>query len=156
MICHGNKSEHPVFRKKNKVNADKELSIYMRVTIDGQRFEISTNRYVEPSKWSGRQKRFTFEGDSFYVDLVFCNRLVRCYVLIELKIGKLSHQDIGQMQIYVNYYDRKIKLPEENPTIGIVLCKEENKTVVEFTLPEDNKTIFAKQYKLYLPSKVEL
>lgn len=106
--------------------------------------------------FEGRQKRFTFEGDSFFVDLVFYNRLLRCYVLIELKIGKLSHQDIGQMQMYVNYYDRKIKLPEEKSTIGIILCKEENKTVVEFTLPENNKTIFAKEYKLFLPSKEEL
>lgn len=92
----------------------------------------------------------------FFVDLVFYNRLLRCYVLIELKIGKLTHQDIGQMLMYVNYYDRKIKLVGENPTIGIILCKEENKTVVEFTLPENNKTIFAKEYKLFLPSKEEL
>ena len=106
--------------------------------------------------FEGRQKRFTFEGDSFYVDLVFYNRLLKCYVLLDLKIGKLVHQDIGQMQMYVNYYDRKIKLPEENNTIGIVLCKEDNKTVVEFTLPENNKTIFAKEYKLYLPSKIDL
>jgi predicted nuclease of restriction endonuclease-like (RecB) superfamily len=106
--------------------------------------------------FEGRQKRFTFEGDSFYVDLVFYNRLLRCYVLLDLKIGKLRHQDIGQMQMYVNYYDRKIKLPDENSTIGIILCKEENKTVIEFTLPEDNKTIFAKEYKLYLPSKEQL
>jgi hypothetical protein len=106
--------------------------------------------------FEGRQKRFTFDGDSFYVDLFFYNRLLRCYVLIELKIGKLNHQDIGQMQMYVNYYDRKIKLPEENPTIGIILCKEENKAVVEFTLPEKNNTIFAKEYKLYLPSKADL
>lgn len=106
--------------------------------------------------FEGRQKRFTFEGDSFYVDLVFYNRLLRCFVLLELKIGKLTHQDIGQMQMYVNYYDRKIKLMEENSTIGIILCKEENKTVVEFTLPEDNRTIFAKEYKLYLPSKEQL
>jgi hypothetical protein len=106
--------------------------------------------------FEGRQKRFTFEGDSFYVDLVFYNRLLKCYVLFDLKIGKLAHQDIGQMQMYVNYYDRKIKLPDENSTIGIILCKEENKTVVEFTLPENNKTIFAKEYKLYLPSKNEL
>ena len=103
--------------------------------------------------FEGRQKRFTFEGDSFYVDLVFYNRLLRCYVLIELKIGTLSHQDIGQMQMYVNYYDRKIKLTDENPTIGIILCKEENKTVVQFTLPANNETIFAKEYKLFLPSK---
>jgi predicted nuclease of restriction endonuclease-like (RecB) superfamily len=106
--------------------------------------------------FEGRQKRFTFEGDSFYIDLVFYNRLLKCYVLFDLKIGKLTHQDIGQMQMYVNYYDRKIKLPEENSTIGIVLCKEENKTVIEFTLPADNKTIFAKEYKLYLPSKEQL
>ena len=106
--------------------------------------------------FEGRQKRFTFEGDSFYVDLVFYNRLLRCYVLLDLKIGRLVHQDVGQMQMYVNYYDRKIKLPNENPTIGIILCKEENKTVVEFTLPENNKTIFAKEYKLYLPSKEQL
>ena len=106
--------------------------------------------------FEGRQKRFTFDGDSFFVDLVFYNRLLKCYVLIDLKIGRLSHQDIGQMQMYVNYYDRKMKLPNENSTIGIILCKEENKAVVEFTLPEDNKTIFAKEYKLYLPSKNEL
>ncbi len=106
--------------------------------------------------FEGRQKRFTFDGDSFFVDLVLYNRLLKCYVLIDLKIGRLTHQDIGQMQMYVNYYDRKIKLPEENSTIGIILCKEENKAVVEFTLPEDNRTIFAKEYKLYLPSKKEL
>jgi len=105
--------------------------------------------------FEGRQKRFTFDGDSFYVDLVLYNRLLKSYVLIDLKIGRLTHQDIGQMQMYVNYYDRKIKLPEENSTIGIILCKEENKTVVEFTLPEDNKTIFAKECKLYLPSKAD-
>jgi predicted nuclease of restriction endonuclease-like (RecB) superfamily len=106
--------------------------------------------------FESRQKRFTFDGDSFFVDLVLYNRLLKCYVLIDLKIGRLTHQDIGQMQMYVNYYDRKIKLPEENSTIGIILCKEENKTAVEFTLPENNKTIFAKEYKLYLPSKDQL
>ena len=106
--------------------------------------------------FEGRQKRFTFDCDSFLVDLVLYNRLLKCYVLIDLKIGRLTHQDIGQMQMYVNYYDRKIKLPEENSTIGIILCKEENKAVVEFTLPENNRTIFAKKYKLYLPSKDEL
>jgi predicted nuclease of restriction endonuclease-like (RecB) superfamily len=106
--------------------------------------------------FEGRQKRFMFEGDSYYVDLVFYNRLLKCYVLFDLKIGKLVHQDIGQMQMYVNYYDRKVKLADENSTIGIILCKEENKTIIEFTLPEDNKTIFAKEYKLYLPSKEQL
>ncbi|UOE39163.1 PDDEXK nuclease domain-containing protein [Chryseobacterium oryzae] len=106
--------------------------------------------------FEGRQRRFTFEGDSFFVDLVFYNRLLKCFVIFDLKIGKLTHQDIGQMQMYVNYYDRMIKLPEENQTIGIILCKEENKTVIEFTLPENNKTIFAKEYKAVLPSKEEL
>lgn len=81
--------------------------------------------------FEGRQRRFTFEGDSFFVDLVFYNRLLSCFVLLDLKIGKLTHQDIGQMQMYVNYYDRQIKTQEEKPTIGIILCKEENRTVIE-------------------------
>jgi predicted nuclease of restriction endonuclease-like (RecB) superfamily len=106
--------------------------------------------------FEGRQRRFTFEGDSFFVDLVFYNRLLRCFVIFDLKIGKLTHQDIGQMQMYVNYYDRKIKQPKENKTIGIILCKEENKTVIEFTLPEKNKQIFAKEYKAILPTKSAL
>lgn len=106
--------------------------------------------------FGGRQKRFTFEGDSFFVDLVFYNRLLNCFVLLDLKIGKLTHQDIGQMQMYVNYYDRFVKENKENPTIGIILCKEENKTVVEITLPKNNNQIFAKEYKLYLPSKEQL
>lgn len=106
--------------------------------------------------FEGRQRRFTFEGDSFFIDLVFYNRLLRCFVLFDLKIGKLTHQDIGQMQMYVNYYDRKIKTIDEKPTIGIVLCKEENRTVIEFTLPEDNEQIFAKEYRAVLPSKEAL
>ncbi|MBY0426297.1 MAG: PDDEXK nuclease domain-containing protein, partial [Cytophagales bacterium] len=106
--------------------------------------------------FSGRQKRITLERDHFFVDLVFYNRLLRCFVLIDLKIGKLTHQDIGQMQMYVNYYDRTQKTNDENPTIGIVLCKENNKAVVEFTLPENNTQIFASEYKKLLPSKEEL
>jgi predicted nuclease of restriction endonuclease-like (RecB) superfamily len=106
--------------------------------------------------FEGRQRRFTFEGDSFFVDLVFYNRILRCFILFDLKIGKLTHQDIGQMQMYVNYYDRKVKTTDENPTIGIILCKEENRTVIEFTLPENNNQIFAKEYKAVLPSKEAL
>lgn len=101
-------------------------------------------------------KRISFEGDDFYVDLVFYNRLLRCFVLFDLKIGKLTHHDIGQMQMYVNYFDREIKLKDENPTVGIILCKQSNHAVVEFTLPEKQKQIFAREYKLYLPSKEEL
>ena len=103
------------------------------------------------------QVRFTFDEEHFIVDLVFYNRLLRCFVLFDLKIGELKHhQDIGQMQMYVHYYDRKVKLPEENPTIGIILCKDKNNAVVEMTLPEDNTQIFASKYETVLPSKEEL
>lgn len=105
--------------------------------------------------FEARQKRFTFDEDHFFVDLVFYNRLLRCYVLIDLKLDKLTHQDLGQMQMYVNHYDREMKLPEENPTIGIVLCKRKKEAIVELTLPRD-ANIHAKEYKLYLPSKAEL
>lgn len=104
----------------------------------------------------GRQVRFTFEEDHFRVDLVFYNRLLRCFVLFDLKIGKLAHQDIGQMQMYVHYYDRKVKLADENPTIGIILCADKNQSVVEMTLPENNKQIFASKYETVLPSKEDL
>jgi len=103
-----------------------------------------------------RQKRITLEGDHFYIDLVFYNRLTRCFVLIDLKIGKLTHQDIGQMQMYVNYYQRTQMIEGENEPIGILLCSEKNATVVKFTLPEEQKQIFASKYQLYLPTEEEL
>ena len=105
--------------------------------------------------FEARQKRFTFDNDHFHVDLVFYNRLLRCYVLIDLKRDKLTHQDLGQMQMYVNYFDRHVKLPDELPTIGIVLCHRKNDALVELTLPQD-ANIFASKYQLYLPSKEEL
>lgn len=105
--------------------------------------------------FEARQKRFTFKEDNYYVDLVFYNRLLRCYVLIDLKIDKLTHQDLGQMLMYVHYYDKYEKLPEENPTIGILLCKEKDDALVEITLP-DNANIYASEYRLYLPDKKEL
>ncbi len=104
----------------------------------------------------GRQVRFTFDDEHFRVDLVFYNRLLQCFVLLDLKIGKLTHQDLGQMQMYVNYYDRFVKLSSENKTIGIILCRDKNNTLVEISLPEDNKQIFASKYKTVLPSKKEL
>ena len=104
----------------------------------------------------GRQVRFTFDEEHFRVDLVFYNRLLRCFVLFDLKIGELKHQDIGQMQMYVNYYDRKVKLEDENATIGIILCKDKKQSIVEMTLPEDNNQIFATKYQTILPSKEEL
>ena len=103
-----------------------------------------------------RQQRISSGTEHFYIDLVFYNRLLRSFVIIDLKIGKLKHQDIGQLQMYVNYYDREVKTEGENPTIGIILCKENDDFVVEYTLPEDNKQIFSKEYKLYLPNKKEL
>lgn len=103
-----------------------------------------------------RQKRISFDDKHFRIDLVFYNRMLRCFVLIDLKIGELQHQDIGQMQMYVNYYDREIRLPDENKTIGIVLCQNKSQAVVEYTLPENNEQIFASKYKTVLPSKEEL
>lgn len=105
--------------------------------------------------FEARQKRFTFDEDHFFVDLVFYNRLLRCYVLIDLKIGKLTHQDLGQMQMYVNYFDRHVKSKDEHPTVGIILCKKKHDALVEITLPKD-ANIHAKEYRLYLPSKEEL
>ncbi len=102
--------------------------------------------------FEARQKRFTFDEEHFFVDLVFYNRLLRCYVIIDLKLDKLSHQDLGQMQMYVNYFDRFVKTPDENPTIGILLCKRKKDAIVELTLPRD-ANIHAREYSLYLPSK---
>ena len=105
--------------------------------------------------FEARQKRFSFDDSHFFVDLVFYNRLLRCYVLIDLKTGKLTHQDLGQMQMYVNYFDRYVKIDGELPTVGILLCDDKNDAVVELTLPED-ANIYASKYQLYLPSREEL
>lgn len=103
-----------------------------------------------------RQKRLLLEDDEFFADLVFYNRLMRCFVVIELKTGKVSHQDLGQLQMYVNYYDRYEKSTDENPTIGILLCAEKNDTLVKMSLPENNSTILASKYQLYLPTEQQL
>ena len=104
----------------------------------------------------GRQKRLTVDGDHFYVDLVFYNRLLRCFVLVDLKLGKLTHQDLGQMQMYVNYFDRTQRVAHEAKTVGIVLCSEQNAAMVKITLPEDNDQIVAATYLHYLPTEAEL
>lgn len=105
--------------------------------------------------FESRQKRFSFDNRHFYVDLVFYNRLLRCYVLIDLKVGDLKHQDLGQMQMYVNYFNRFVKTEDENPAIGILLCLSKSDELVELTLPE-NANIYASEYQLYLPDKEEL
>lgn len=103
-----------------------------------------------------RQKRFTFDGRHFRIDLVFYNYILKCFVLIDLKIGDLTHQDLGQMQMYVHYYEREMMNEGDNPPIGIVLCADKSDSIVKYTLPEDEKQIFASKYKLYLPSEEEL
>ena len=104
----------------------------------------------------GRQQSIVIDGQYFFIDLVFYNRLIRCFVLIELKVGKLTHHDLGQMQMYVNYYQREIMRKGENPPIGIILCTDKSEAVVRYTLSEGNKQIFASKYKLYLPTEDEL
>lgn len=103
-----------------------------------------------------RQKRFTFDGEHFYIDLVFYNYILKCFVLIDLKTGKLTHQDIGQMQMYVNYYTRELMNEGDNPPLGIILCADKSEAVVRYTMPEDNTQIFTSKYKLYLPTEDEL
>jgi predicted nuclease of restriction endonuclease-like (RecB) superfamily len=103
-----------------------------------------------------RQQRITLDGDHFYIDLVFYNRLLRCFVVVELKIGKLTHQDLGQLQMYVNHYTRELREEWENPAIGILLCADKNDAVVRYTLPEGQQRIFASRYQLCLPTEEEL
>lgn len=136
-----------------------EKSVYTESDLESAIISKIEHFLLEMGKgflFGGRQVRFSFDGEDFYVDLVLYNRLLQCFVLVDLKIGKLKHQDIGQMQMYVNYYDRFVKQDFEKPTVGIIICKNKSDAVVEITLPKDNDTIFAKEYKLYLPSKAEL
>ena len=137
----------------------KEDSIYSETDLETAIINKLEQFMLELGKgflFFGRQVRFTFDEEHFFVDLVFYNRLMKCFLLIDLKIGRLKHQDIGQMQMYVNYYDRFVKTKEENKTIGIIICKNKNDSLVEITLPRNNKQIFASQYNLYLPSKEDL
>lgn len=136
-----------------------ELPAYSETELESRIIDHLQQFLLELGKgfaFIGRQVRFTFDEEHFMVDLVFYNRLLRCFVLFDLKIGELKHQDIGQMQMYVHYYDRKVKLEDENPTIGIILCRDKNNAIVEMTLPEDNAQIFASKYQTVLPSKEEL
>jgi len=130
-----------------------ETELESRIIDNLQKFLLELGRGFT---FAGRQVRFTFEEEHYRVDLVFYNRILRSFALFDLKIGHLKHQDLGQMQMYVNYYDRKVKLEEENPTIGIVLCKDKKDAIVEMTLPDDNNQIFASKYQTVLPSKEEL
>lgn len=137
----------------------KENTSYLESDLEKNILEHLKEFLLEMGKgfmFVGNQVRITLEDDHFYPDLVFYNRIVKCFVIIDLKIGKLTHGDLGQMQMYVNYYDREIKSNDENSTIGILLCTNKNKTVVKYTLPENNESIFSAEYKLHLPTKEEL
>lgn len=137
----------------------KENTDYLESDLEKNIIEHLKEVLLELGKgfsYVGNQVRLTLEEDHFYPDLVFYNRLLRCFVIIDLKIGKVSHQDIRQMQMYVNYYDREIKQEDENKTVGILLSTNKNETVVKYTLPEDNKTIFSSEYKLHIPTEQEL
>jgi RecB family endonuclease NucS len=103
-----------------------------------------------------RQKRILLEDDEFFVDLVFYNRILQCFVIIEIKTHKITHQDVGQLQMYVNYFDRVEKLKHENNSIGILLCADKNDAMVKFSLPENNTKIVASKYQLYLPTEKQL
>jgi len=137
--------------KENKKFLEKDLE---RGLIDNlQEFLLELGKGFS---FVGRQRRITAEGEHFYVDLVFYNYLLKCFVLIDLKLGKLTHRDIGQMDFYVRYYEEKIKGEDDNPTIGIILCSEKNETIVKYSILEESKQIFASKYMLYMPTEEEL
>lgn len=136
-----------------------ERSEYSESDLEGRLIDKLESFLLELGKgytFVGRQSRITFDEKHFFVDLVLYNRLLQCFVLVDLKIGEITHQDLGQMQIYVNYYDRFVKLEHENKTIGIILCKKKSDSLVEITLPEDNSQIFASKYQTVLPNKEQL
>lgn len=137
----------------------KENTIYLETDLEKNILEHLKEFLLELGKgfmFVGNQVRLTLDETHFYPDLVFYNRLAKCFVIIDLKIGKTTHQDIGQIQMYVNYYDREERKTDENPTIGILLCTDKDKTIVKYTLPKDNNSIFVSEYKLYLPTEEEL
>lgn len=137
----------------------KENTNYLETDLEKNIVEHLKEFLLELGKgfmFVGSQVRLTLGEEHFYPDLVLYNRLLKCFVIIDLKIGKVTHQDIGQMQMYVNYYDREIKQDDENATVGILLSTNKNETIVKYTLPENNKTIFASEYKLHMPTEQEL
>lgn len=137
----------------------KENTRYLESDLEKNILEHLKEFLLELGKgfsYVGNQVRLTLEEDHFYPDLVFYNRLLKCFVIVDLKIGKVTHQDIGQIQMYVHYYEREIKQEEENSTVGILLSTTKNETVVKYTLPEDNKNIFSTTYQLHLPTEQEL
>jgi predicted nuclease of restriction endonuclease-like (RecB) superfamily len=159
LSTHGQTLEKPADILKNPLTLEflglEDKTTYSETDLEGAILSKIEHFLLELGKgfaFIGRQVRFTFDEEHYKVDLVFYNRLLRSFVVIDLKLGKITHKDLGQMQMYVNYYDRIVKLPEEHPTIGILLCKQKNDAVVELTLPKD-ANIYASEYRLYLPDK---
>ena len=158
----GQTIEKPTDILKNPITLEflglKPEAVYSETKLESAIIDKMQEFLLEMGKgflFEKRQRRFTFDEDNYYVDLIFYNRLLQCYVLIDLKIDKLTHQDLGQMQMYINYYDRYVKQEFEKPTIGILLCKEKKDALIKLTLPE-NANIYAAEYALYLPDKIEL
>ena len=162
LACEGQTIEKPSDIIKNPVTLEflglQPEAVYSETKLEGAIISRLQSFLLEMGKgflFEARQKRFTFDEENFYVDLVLYNRILQCYVLVDLKTDKLTHQDLGQMQMYVNYFDRHVKLDFEKPTVGILLCKSKKDTLVELTLPKD-ANIYATEYSLYLPDKTLL
>ena len=162
LACEGQTIEKPSDIIKNPVTLEflglKPEAAYSESKLENAIISKLQNFLLEMGKgflFEARQKRFTFDEENFYVDLVLYNRILQCYVLVDLKIDKLTQQDLGQMQMYVNYFDRHVRLDFEKPTIGILLCKSKKDALVELTLPKD-ANIYASAYELCLPDKALL
>ena len=147
--------------KKDLTNIQTLVSDVKQLIEDSRKQAIITNLQTfllelgNGFSFVSRQQRIHLEGDDFFIDLVFYNRLLQCHVLFEIKTHKLTHQDMGQLQMYVNYYDREVKLDRESPTIGVLLCADKNDAVVKYSLPKDNESILASKYQLYMPTEEE-
>ena len=164
------KNEINILEKKDKIeNFVKDPYVLEFLDIKDKRFlekdlEVNLLEHIQEFllelgrgfSFVSRQKRIDVDGDNFYIDLVFYNYVLKCFVLIDLKLDKLTHQDIGQMDFYVRYFDNEIKEKEDNPTIGIILCSDKKDTIVKYSVLNDNKNLFASKYQLYLPTEKEL
>lgn len=164
------KNEINILEKKDKIeNFVKDTYILEFLDIKDKRFleknlESNLLEHIQEFllelgrgfSFVSRQKRIDVDGDNFYIDLVFYNYVLKCFVLIDLKLDKLTHQDIGQMDFYVRYFDNEIKEKEDNPTIGIILCSDKKDTIVKYSVLNDNKNLFASKYQLYLPTERKL
>ncbi|WP_159520855.1 PDDEXK nuclease domain-containing protein [Sunxiuqinia indica] len=132
---------------------------YLEKTLENSLIENLHSFILELGKgfaFVSRQYHLNVENDHYYIDLVFYNYILKCFVLVDLKVGKLTHQDVGQMDMYVRLFEEKIKQPDDNPTIGIILCSQQNKSVIKYSVLSDSKQLFSSKYKLYLPTEEEL